>query len=242
MQLEGKRVLVTGGSAGIGRAVAADLRQIGAQVMICSRSEGPLAATASELGVEAAVCDVADAAQCERLVERVREVWGGVDILINNAGVQRNPDFTSTVDFAELEQEIRINLVGPIRLVQLLLPLLRASSEPAIVNVTTGLALLPKRSAPVYCATKAGLHSFSISLRWQLEATNVRVMEVLPPLVNTAMAAGRGENEIGPEVVSAALVAGLKRNAKEVLVGKARLLAWMLFFAPWLAERVMKRK
>jgi short-subunit dehydrogenase involved in D-alanine esterification of teichoic acids len=108
------------------------------------------------------------------------------------------------------------------------------------VNVSSGLALLPKRTSPVYGATKAALHSFTISLRWQLEATHVHVMEVLPPVVRTAMTEGRNAGAIGPEAVAVSLIQGLRANTEEVLVGQSRLFAWVIRVAPWLARRILQ--
>jgi uncharacterized oxidoreductase len=241
MELRDKRVLVTGGSVGIGRAIAAELKRAEASVMICARSAEPLEQTASQLQVQSSVCDVSESTQVEELAQRVRDQWGGLDILVNNAGIQYHHDFTQPIAFAEVEHEIGVNLIGPIRLIQVLLPLLREAHEAAIVNVTSGLALLPKRTAPVYCATKAGLRSLSISLGWQLEQTNVHVMEVLPPRVRTAMTMGRQQGAIAPAAVARALVRGLRSNAREVLVGQSRLLAYLLRIAPWVAAGVLKK-
>jgi uncharacterized oxidoreductase len=241
MELRDKRVLVTGGSAGIGRAIAAELKRAAARVMICARSEEPLRRTASDLDVQMSVCDVSDSSQVQELAARVRDQWGGLDILVNNAGIQYHHDFTRPIAFAEVEHEIGVNLIGPIRLIQILMPVLREAPEAAIVNVTSGLALLPKRTAPVYCATKAGLRSLSISLGWQLEQTNVRVMEVLPPRVRTAMTVGRQQGAIEPAAVARALARGLRHDAREVLVGQSRLLAYLLRIAPWVAADVLKK-
>lgn len=222
--------------------MAAELKRSGARVMICGRTEGPLVEAASELGVEAEVCDVTDEAQVEALTSKIRERWGGLEILVNNAGTQHLLDFTGSVDLAKARQEIDVNLMGPIRLIERLLPLLKASPESAVVNVSSGLALLPKKTAPVYCATKAALRSFTMSLRWQLEGTSVHVMEVLPPLVHTRMTAGRDIKAIGPEEVSRAMLKGLRRDAREVLVGQVKVLAWLVRLAPWLPERIMKKE
>ena len=138
--------------------------------------------------------------------------------------------------------ELALNLEAPIALSAGLLPLLARQPEAAIVNVTTGLALAPKQSAPVYCATKAALRSFTRSLRYQVEtsAPHVRVQEVIPPLVDTRMTAGRGTGKVSPSAVAEALVTAIERGTDECYVGKSRLLRLVMRVAPGVGYRILK--
>ncbi|MFV2070234.1 MAG: SDR family oxidoreductase [Pirellulales bacterium] len=247
MRVSGHKVLVTGGSAGIGFALARELRDRDNQVMICGRSAERLAEAARQIpGVYTEPCDIADDGDLKRLVDTAVAKLGGLTLLVNNAGIQFNHDF-SRVDLETLlrdtDLEIDVNLTALVKLTVLCLPLLRQQDPSAVVNVSSGLALVPKPSAPVYCATKAGVHMFSKSLRWQLEesASSVRVFEVLPPMVDTAMTRGRGKGKLSPKQVADEVVRGIERDRREIRVGAVKMLAWVNRFQPWLAERILRR-
>jgi uncharacterized oxidoreductase len=163
--------------------------------------------------------------------------------LINNAGLQQLLDFREGGVTAEaIEREIATNLTAPIELTRLLLPALRERPEAMILNITSGLAVVPKASAPIYCATKAALRSFSKSLRWQLEGTSVRVVEALPPLVDTAMTTGRGTNKLTATECARLILRGVSRGHREIPVGQTRLLMALSRLSPALAEGVMRRR
>lgn len=123
-----------------------------------------------------------------------------------------------------------------------MLPILARQPEAAIVNITTGLALAPKKSSPVYCATKAGLRSFTRALRYQVEefAPHVQVQEVLPPLVDTRMTKGRGSGKLSPEAVAETLVSAIERGTEECYVGKSRLLRLVMRVVPSVAYRILR--
>lgn len=235
MDLSGKRVFITGGSDGIGRALALELTAHGAHVGVCGRQRRELPPS-----VRFIACDLTQAQERVRLSEQLAAEPGGLDVLVNNAGIQRALDFRGQVAWEDVESELAINLLAPLHLTTLLLPLLKARPEAVLVNVTSGLALTPKASAPVYCASKAALRSFSQALRYQLEGSSVRVLEVLPPLVDTAMTRGRGQGKASPEQVAQAIRSALRTQREELLVGKTRLL-WTLYrMSPALAARAMK--
>jgi len=141
-----------------------------------------------------------------------------------------------------VDAELAVNLAAVARATALFLPLLRRAGEAAVVNVSSGLGLVPKRSAPVYCASKAGVHHLTRALRGQLEdaGLDVKVFELLPPLVDTAMTAGRGTGKLQPDDVAGALLRGMERDLLEIPVGKVRLLRWIDRLAPRLAERVLR--
>ena len=164
---------------------------------------------------------------------------GGIDVVVHNAGIQREVRLTEGVDAAEVELEIDLNLLAPMRLTAALMPLLRRSERAAIVHVTSILALAPKQVAPVYCATKAGLRSWTKAIRAQLAPEGIRVVELVPPLVKTAMTEGRDDGAVPPEVVAEALVRGLARGRDEIRVGKAKVFAALHRLSPGLAEQMM---
>lgn len=244
MKLAGKRVLVTGATGGIGGALATALAEGGAQVIAHGRDEGRLAGF-RERGLECVSEDLSAPEGPARLAAAVL-ASGPVDVLINNAAIQEFIDLTQVTGDAApqralIDRELELNLRAPIHLACLLLPTLLRRPESAIVNVTSGLALMPKQSAPTYCATKAALHSFSLSLRWQLEGTSVRVFEALPPLVDTEMTRGRGRGKITAGQCAQRIIDALEADETTILVGKSRWLAVLARLLPSLAQRLMRR-
>ena len=143
-----------------------------------------------------------------------------------------------------LAQELAVNLEAPVALTAALLPVLASQPQAAVVNITTGLALAPKKSAPVYCAAKAGLHNFTRALRYQTEAAapHIRVQEIVPPLVDTRMTAGRGSGKLSPEAVADAVVRAIESGRAETCIGKIRLLKWLLRLAPSAAYRILRNE
>ena len=166
-------------------------------------------------------------------------------MLINNAGTQTEVDALAPPDWPLLRRELEVNLAAPIHLIHLLLPSLAArgsSSDPSvIVNVTSGLALAPKAASAPYCATKAGLRSYTKALRWQIHEQNVRVVDAVPPLVRTPMTAGRHAGAISATQCAAQIVAGLTGEREEIYIGKAKLLRRVMRIAPAVGERRMRR-
>jgi len=245
MDLAKHRVLVTGGTRGIGLALARALTARGADVAVCGRHAERLAEVGVELpAVTALKCDLSDPSSLLAFVERLRSTFGAPTILVNNAGIQFNHPWSTTdpkdvVD--RLTKEISVNLTSPLALTALLLGDLIGGKETAIVNVSSILALTPKRSAPVYCATKAAIRSFSQALRYQLEEhPNVRVVEVLPPLVDTGMTKGRGKGKITAETAAEEIVRGLEKNQMEIFVGKAKVVRFINRVSPGMAARILK--
>jgi uncharacterized oxidoreductase len=186
MQLQGHTVLVTGGATGIGLAIAERFLEAGSDVIICGRREGALReAKAKHPPLHIHVCDMTDESQRVALAGWVLREYPALDVLVNNAGIQHRLDLTQNADWSHVHREIITNFEAPVHLALLLIPHLRAQKQPAIVNVTSGLAFVPRAAVPVYCATKAAMHSFTISLRLQLAQTPIRVIEVVPPAVDT---------------------------------------------------------
>ncbi len=228
MKTSGNRVLITGGGSGIGLALTEELVRRGNQVIICGRRRNRLqAAQARVPGIHSRVCDISKARSRQALVDWVLSEFKQLNVLVNNAGIQRQVNFLKgSRDLGEADEEVGTNLIAPIHLSAQLVPHLRRKKEAAIVNISSGLAYTPLAVVPVYCATKAAVHSWSLSLRHQLRDTSVRVFEVAPPMVATELAGRRNKGEDGKYVMSAVAVAvgvveALERNQHEVALGAA---------------------
>lgn len=248
MRITGNKVVISGGSSGIGLAIAKALLRSDNEVVVCGRSEDRLlAASAAEPALRTVACDISARSERERLMRWTVENFPQVNVLVNNAGIQRETDFlTGAPELTDGESEIDTNLTAAIHLSALFIPhFLRRGGEGAIINVTSGLAFVPLMSVPVYCATKAGLHSFSMSLRSQLQNTGVQVFELIPPILKTGLhrdARSRQQSDkrgIAPERVAERLLEGMSRNQFEIGVGQGRDLKIAARVAPHLFHRLL---
>ena len=186
MNLSSNTVLITGGATGIGLAMAERFLQAGSRVILCGRREDKLReAQAKHPAFTVRVCDVEDPGERIALSQWAITQFPALNVLVNNAGIQRRIQFPAQEDWKATHQEIAINLEAPIHLSSLFIPHLKTQQRPAIINVTSGLSFVPLARVPVYCATKAALHSFTLSLRHQLSETPVQVIEIAPPAVDT---------------------------------------------------------
>ena len=239
MQLSGKTALVTGGTDGIGAELIRQLRTKGVTVITQGRNAERVAATRAD-GFEVIAADLSMPAGVKALVDGVADRI--IDILINNAGAGVDHDFRETAPDPEAaDATIFLNLNAPIHLICALMPMLRSRPEAMIVNVTSGLAIAPRAGGPVYCATKAGLRSYTQALRAQLKGTKVHVIEALPPVVETKMTAGRGSKKMQPAECARQFVAAMERNADEANVGLVKLLQVVHSISPALVRRIMLR-
>jgi uncharacterized oxidoreductase len=232
MRTAGNTILITGGATGIGLALTELFLKKGNEVLICGRREERLREAKNKFPeVHIRRCDIADAEERKALFAWSTETFRRTNILINNAGIQRQIDLRKGAE--ELlagEDETQTNFQAPVHLSALFIPHLMKQAESAIVNVSSGLGFIPLAIMPVYCATKAALHAYSLSLRHQLRKTSVRVFEIIPPIVDTELDKGarerRGQKERGiqPMEVAEAALRGFARDEFEVTVGKAQFL------------------
>ena len=238
MQVSGKLAVVTGGTDGIGLQIARQLKAKGASVIVCGRRSEQLENARKE-GMEAIAADLSNAAGCAEFVKAL--TGRPIDILINNAGMSGNFGPEEPLDLDLTDRSIFLNLNAPMHVIGSLLPSLRARPEAAIVNVTSGLAIAPRAGGPVYCATKAGLRSFTQSLRYNLKGSNVHVIDAMPPVVDTAMTAGRSGGKMSAPECARQIVAGIESNKADVNVGIVKVLQIVHSISPRLARAVMIR-
>jgi uncharacterized oxidoreductase len=238
MQLAGKTALVTGGTDGIGLEIARQLKAKGATVIVAARRIDLLDSARAE-GLEAIAADLSTSAGCAALVATLRD--RPIDLLVNNAGMHGNFGPGEPLDLSFTDTAIFLNLNAPIHLIGLMLDGLKARPEAMIVNVTSGLAIAPRGGGPVYCATKAGLRSFTQALRYNLRATNVRVIEALPPVVETALTAERGKGKMSAKECARQILAAIEGNHAEANVGQTKILRAVYSVSPALARRIMLR-
>lgn len=186
MQMTGNTMLITGGGSGIGRGLAQAFHSLGNAVVIAGRRKAVLEEmTNANPGVEWMTLDIEDAAGIQTFAKQAAEKYPKLNVLINNAGIMKLEDLRTAAGTAVAEQTIAINLLGPIRLTAALLPLLRLQPHSTIMTVSSGLAFVPLAPTPTYCATKAAIHSYTQSLRYQLKDTTTEVVELIPPYVAT---------------------------------------------------------
>ena len=200
MKLTGNTILVTGGGSGIGRGLAEGFHALGNQVIIAGRRKKPLEeVTAANPGMKAVTFDITDAASIRSLAGEVAARFPSLNVLINNAGIMRAENLQAQqADLADAEAIVTTNLLGPIRLTSALLPLFGKQPYSAIVNVSSGLAFVPLAPTPTYCATKAAIHSYTQSLRYQLRGTTTEVLELIPPYVATDLMRGASDPRAMP--------------------------------------------
>lgn len=230
MNLSNNTILITGGTSGIGLELARQFLAAGNTVLITGRSEARLAETRNAFpALHTFVCDQRDPSSIERACAAIAGAFPSLNVLINNAGIGRKFNLNETDrPLADLEDEIRTNLIGPIQLIHLLLPVLKRQQSATIVNVTSGLAFAPLAVKPIYCATKAAMHSYTQSLRAQLAHSPVKVVELAPPATDTPFNQGQedmnGSMRMDVARLGRAALSGLRRGRDEVLPGASKLI------------------
>ena len=192
MDLTGNTILITGGGSGIGRGLAEELHKLGNLVVIAGRRKQALdETTAANPGMKSLTFDIENPAAIRTFAAQVAAEFPALNMLINNAGIMRPEKLLSQQPgLADAEAMVTTNLLGPIRLTAALLPHLKKQPYSTIVNVSSGLAFVPLVFTPTYCATKAAIHSYTESLRYQLKSTSIEVLELIPPYVQTNLMEG----------------------------------------------------
>ena len=239
MELSNNTILITGGTSGFGYEFANRLLALGNTVIITGRDQVKLDLTKKQLpGIHTFQSDVSDPEAIKQLYKNVTAQFPQLNILINNAGEMRKIDLQDeSIDLDNIVREININLSGPIRMVQQFLPHLKTKSNAAIVNVTSGLALVPFPLAPVYGATKSGLRSYTKSLRVQLKNTGIKVFELIAPGSNTPLNdkfAGDVDESMMMDPIKLIDVAikGMQNDKFEIYPGIAKVMNIMSRLAP----------
>ncbi|RRA49222.1 SDR family oxidoreductase [Acidipila sp. EB88] len=189
MQTTGNTILITGGGSGIGRALAESFHALGNQVIIAGRRQNVLdEVTAANPGIQSLTLDIESPEAIQQFATALTGKFPTLNAVIHNAGIMKPEKLTAGPgNLATAESIITTNLLGPIRLNTALLPHLLQQPRAAILTVSSGLAFLPMAPTPTYCATKAAIHSYSQSLRYQLKDTAIQVIELVPPYVQTEL-------------------------------------------------------
>jgi uncharacterized oxidoreductase len=240
MNMNGKTVLITGGTSGIGFELARQLVARGSTVLVTGRDQARLAAVRKQLPqVHTFASDVTERGAIPALLAEVTARFPSLDVLVNNAGIMRVLSLHDAgAGLDDLTREVATNLIGPMQMVAQFLPHLKNRPEAASVNVTSGLAFVPLAISPIYSATKAGLHTYTLCLRSQLAKTTVKVFELAPPATTTALTTDFPPDlsELGGSMDVARMVAvavrGLERDRLEILPGPSVMLRLMGRLAP----------
>ena len=200
MQTTGNTILITGGGSGIGRGLAQAFHALGNHVVIAGRRKQALdETTAANPGMTSLALDIQDPANIRSFAAELAARYAALNVVINNAGIMRTEGLQAQPeDIADAESMVATNLLGPIRLTAALLPLLQRQPHSSIVNVSSGLAFVPLASTPTYCATKAAIHSYTQSLRYQLHGSTTEVLEIIPPYVATHLLDGASDPRAMP--------------------------------------------
>jgi uncharacterized oxidoreductase len=241
MKLTGRTILITGGSAGIGLAFALKFLELGNEVIVTGRRQAALdEVKAKHPRLHIIQSDAADTAQIAALAARVKVEFPKLDVLMNNAGILLYKNLKATAsDLDGLMAEMNINVGGVLRTMSAFVDILTAN-KGTVINVSSGLAFVPLPPAPIYSATKAAIHSYTQSLRFQLEETGVEVIEIMPPAVKTDLTAALSEGGASlmttDELVKQSF-ASLKAGALEIRPGQSKTLAWMRRLAPGFINR-----
>ncbi len=228
MKTSGNVILITGGATGIGFAMAQRFVASENTVIICGRRQNKLDEARKKLPeLHTMKCDVSKESGRKELYEWMAKDFPSLNVLVNNAGIQRSIDLKKGVeDLQKNEDEIEINFMSQIYMSALFIPLLMKQKNAAIVNVGSGLGIVPMAMFPVYSATKAGIHSFTISLRHQLRTTPIKVFEIIPPTVHDTELKGKPVPKTDYSVTAAemadAVMKGLKADQYEIGAGPSK--------------------
>ncbi len=241
MELKRKHIVITGGTSGIGLEMVNHL--VGENdVSVLARASDKLERAKRKLGtINFIETDLSDLQSVEQAADQFVQQGKNIDVLINNAAQQSTPTFLDQAfRYEMIKREIDVNFTSICCLIHLLLPLILKDSPSVILNINSGLAISPKRTSAIYCATKGALNTFSQSLRYQLEETNISVKQAFLPLVDTDMTAGRGKGKLSPQEAAKEILRGLQHASGDFDIGKVKLLRIIHRFAPGIAAKIMK--
>jgi len=244
MKLINKTILITGGSSGIGLAMANELTQFNNTVIICGRDVKKLEnAKLNNRSLKIIQCDVSDEEAIKEMVNTVLQKHPSLNVLINNAGVMSIHDVKNdSLSFKQQKNEVMTNLLGTISLSGKFIPYFLKQKEAAIINVSSGLAYMPFQLAPVYTATKAAIHSYSLSIRAALKSTPISVIEILPPMVNTDMSKGLempGLKKISPQQMVKFSIKKINKGKLEIQPGSSAMMIKMYKWFPQMVNKMM---
>jgi uncharacterized oxidoreductase len=245
MQLSGNTMLITGGSGGIGLALARKFVELGNEVVVTGRSQEKLdAAIKAEPRLRVFRSDAADPQATAATAAEMKARFPKLNVLVNNAGIMIYRNLAvADANLSSLTSEIETNLCGPIRLVSALIEQIKAN-RGTILNVSSGLAFVPLHAAPVYCATKAAMHSYTISLRQQMRSHGVEVVEIMPPAVKTDLIHFPDDPDfkvISTDELIAAVMKALAKGKLEIRPGQANQLRVMSRLAPGFIEGKLEK-
>lgn len=241
MKIVGKHIVITGGASGIGLELVRQLYEDNDISVIARPSSGLEKLKKNFAKVKVYEADFADLKSVEIAADLLVKSDKKIDILINNAAVQYTPHFLDDdFRFENIRREIDVNFTSVCTLIYLLMPPLLQSGPSMILNINSGLALVPKTSSAIYCATKGALNIFSQSLHHQLEHTNIEVKQVFLPLVDTAMTKGRGKGKLPVEKAVHDIIQGMGKSGRTIDIGKVKILRLLQRLSPALAQRIMK--
>lgn len=235
MTLSGNTILITGGTSGLGFEMAKQFIEKGNKVIVCSRSEEKLDEAKRLLPqIITFQCDISQESERLNLIQWITGNHAQLNMLINNAAITHNMNFSAdNQSYEKCMAEINTNLIAPIHLAKLFIPILSRNSNAAIVNITTGLVYVPRTIYPFYNATKAALHSFTQVLRNQLEKESVKIVEVLFPAVDTPWHKGNPPKiAISPEKAVSEMLVQLAKGNPEIKVGGVKILYYLSRLAP----------
>ncbi|WP_290799033.1 SDR family oxidoreductase [Flavihumibacter sp. UBA7668] len=238
MNLQNNTILITGGSSGLGLEMAKQFIKLQNKVLICSRNRDKLEAAKKSLPeLITYVCDLSKEAERKNLAAWIQSNYPSLNMLINNAAIVHRNNFSNDPDaFEKAVNEIQTNLLAPIHLTKLFLPMLQQHSTNSIINISTGLVYTPRALYPIYNATKAALHSFTQALRHQINPSNTNIIEVLFPVVDTPWHEGNAPKiAISPQKAVKEMLARLHQNKLEIKIGAVKLLYYLSRIAPGFA-------
>jgi uncharacterized oxidoreductase len=225
MQITGNTILITGGSSGIGRALAEALHKEGNQLIIAGRRTSLLdEITAANPGMQSAVLDVQNLDSLPTFAAQIATQFPSLNVLINNAGIMKSENLNDpSADFSIVQDTVTTNLLAPLRLTAALLPHLKKQPHATVMTVSSGLSFMPLAMTPTYCATKAAIHSWTQSFRYQLRETKVEALELIPPYVQTELQGPHQATDprampLADFIAEAMQILRTQPNAKEILV------------------------